>query len=288
MTTLQRTGAGASMSMRIASPSMTNLPAVRPKPRWPLLVLLFVLSVGLAAGWTFFARQQFDEALLEETGRHLDSARKVFEATRAQTQANLQSQCRVLSDDPRLKTTLATAGMDSATVADILKDLGTLRGSGSLMVLAPDGRVFAEAGAPELQNLDLSTSSIVKKAQATQEAAVGSWVLAGKLMDLSIMALRTALADKVVLSSSNDAVFAEVGRTSDTFEHRLVSVGGNRYMASVIALGDTAQSQRLLLVRSVDHSTAMFSTVQLMLFVPPGLVAIAVLLMIFGTRSRRT
>ena len=58
------------------------------------------------------------------------------------------------------------------------------------MVLSPEGRVFAQAGAEELRGLDLSGSSAVKKAQGSLEAVAGSWVIGGKIMDLSIMPVR--------------------------------------------------------------------------------------------------
>ena len=41
-----------------------------------------------------------------------------------------------------------------------------------------------------LRGLDLSGSSAVKKAQGTLEAVPGSWVIGGKIMDLSIMPVR--------------------------------------------------------------------------------------------------
>jgi hypothetical protein len=211
--------------------------------------------------------------------------------------------------------------MDAATIADILKDINALRRTGFLMVLMPNGRVFAEAGAPELRGQDLSTSSVVKRAQTLSEASVGSWVLVGRLMDLSIQAVRygdaliayivvgqavdhtlvsavaahthvgvaTAVFDKVVLASADGAppgVFAELARTGDAFAARRVSIDGVEYLGSSVEVGESAQSHRLLLARSLDLDATAFSTMKLMLFAPPALVALAILILMSSIRRR--
>jgi hypothetical protein len=288
--------------------------------RVALLVAVVLLTVGATSVWTFIAREQLSSAIVEETSSKLDVARKSFETLRLQIQGSLQSHCRVMVEDPRLKSTLATEGIDVATVSDILKDLGSLRRAGFLMVLSPEGRVFAEAGAPELRGLDLSASSVVKKAQATNEAVVGSWVLGGKVTDLAVMAVRfgdslngflvvgqpldeklldavaeqtgvavaSTLANKVVLTSTRDpganAVFAIAVGTAGT---RVMSADDSRYVASVVDLQETAQSHRLVLVTSLDAAASRFDRVDLLIFIPPFLVLIAVLFSMSGMRSWR-
>ncbi len=153
-----------------------------------LAAIAMLLSVGLGVLWTLLARRELATAEVQIAGAQLDQARAVFAMARASTQTELQRACRLLVEDPRLKATLAVEGMDAATIADILNDLGKLRGAGFLMVLSPGGRVFAEAGAPELRGQDLADSSVVKRAGEVAEAAVGQWVIGGKMMDLSIMA----------------------------------------------------------------------------------------------------
>jgi hypothetical protein len=285
---------------------------------------VIVLAVGAASVWTYIAREQLSSSILEVTKRDLAIARRAFDSMRVQSQASLQSLCRIMVEDPRLKSTLATEGMDAATVADILKDLGALRRSGFLMVLSPEGRVFAEAGAPELKGLDLSDSSVVKKAQSTNDAIVGSWVLGGKVMDLAIMAVRfgeslngflvvgqpvddkllgavadqtgvalaSALANKIVLTSSKDAgvnaVFARIATEAGVIEGREMSAEGGRYLASVVDLHETAQSHRLVLVASLGAVSSRFERVEWLVFAPPVLVLVAVLLSLTGMRSRRT
>ena len=56
-------------------------------------------------------------------------------------------------------------------------DLSKVRRTGFLMILSPEGQVFAEVGATELRVLDLSGSHPVKAARGSRDAVVGSWVL---------------------------------------------------------------------------------------------------------------
>jgi hypothetical protein len=282
-----------------------------------------LLMVGLVAMWSVVAQRQLAMSLASESRQHLESAHKAFTYTRTRIQAELQGHCRVMVEDPRLKATLATEGMDAATVADILQDLTKLRGAGFLMVLAPDGRVFAEAGAPELRGLDLAESSVVKRAQATPDAVVGSWVLGNRVMDLSIMSIRygedlvaflvvgqavdqtvmhaiadqtgvdaaSALATKVVAASTTDTakrrVLDVIAGMHGAFAERAVDVDGERYIASVIELGETAQTHRLVLARPVAVAREAFEPLRWMLFVPPLIVLVAVLFSMFGIRLFR-
>jgi len=226
-------------------------------------------------------------------------------------------------EDPRLKSTLATEGMDEATVADILTDLGKLRGTGFLMVLSPEGRVFAQAGAEELRGLDLSGSIVVKSAQASPEAVMGSWVIGGKVLDLSIMAVhygpsllaylvvgqsvdqallkvladRTGVAvasatgNRVVLASSSDdqmkAVFATAAAQAGVFKERLLEIAGTTYVTAADELEHTPLSeQRLVFARPLADVETSFAPLKWMLFVPPLLILIAVLFSMAA--SRRT
>jgi len=213
--------------------------------------------------------------------------------------------------------------MDAATVADILQDLGKLRRSGFLLILSPNGRVFAQAGASELEGLDLSASAVVKAARDAEDATVGSWVLAGKVMDLSIKSIRygeslvaylvvgqpvdeallgavgaqtgiaiaSALANKVGIASSKDPVMVDVF-TRAVAEAvgalpRVITSNGQRFVASVVELPETAQAHRLILVGSLDTVSQRFRVLEWMVFVPPVLVLLAALFVLSAIRSPR-
>jgi hypothetical protein len=292
------------------------------KSRVLFALVVIVLTVGAGVVWTLVAPQQLEMSIVADANAHVAVAQRAFTTLRSQTQANLMAHCRVLVEDPRLKSTLATEGMDAATVADILQDLSKLRREGFLLVLSPEGRVFAQAGAAELDGVDLSASSVVKKAHDSDDATVGSWVLAGKVMDLSIKSVRygealvaylvvgqpvdeqllttvstqtgiavaSALANKVVLTSKDADVgdaFAQAVGDAASPVGRVITSNGRQYLAAVADLPETAQAHRLVLVASLDATSRRFATFEWMIFVPPGLVLVAVLFALSGIRSPR-
>jgi hypothetical protein len=276
--------------------------------------VILALTFGVAAVWSLVALHQLSSSIVRESATHLERARRTFDLTRARTLDSLRAQARVLVEDPRLKATLSTDGIDEVTVADILGDLGKLRSAGFLIVLTPDGRVFAQAGADELRGLDLSGSSAVKKAQGSLDAVTGSWVIGGKIMDLSIMPVRygqrpiaylvvglavdqdtlnsvadqtgvavaTATGSTVMLSAPpgdpTKAVFAAVVGQLDSSAPQLFNVNGETYVAAMSELEESGQTRpRLVVAQSLSQARATFATSRWLLFIPPVLVIIAVL-----------
>lgn len=279
-----------------------------------LSLVILALTFGVAAVWSLVALHQLSSSIVRETATHLERARRTFDLTRARTLDSLRAQARVMVEDPRLKSTLSTDGIDEVTVADILGDLGKLRSAGFLIVLTPDGRVFAQAGADELRGLDLSGSSAVKKAQGSLEAVTGSWVIGGKIMDLSIMPVRygqkpiaylvvglavdqdmlnsvadqtgvavaTATGPTIMLSAppgdSTKAVFAAAVGQLEGSAPQLFNVNGETYVAAMSELEESGQTRpRLVVAQSLSQSRATFATSRWLLFIPPVLVIIAVL-----------
>jgi hypothetical protein len=279
-----------------------------------LSLVVLALTFGVAAVWSLVALHQLSSSIVRESATHLERARRTFDLTRARTLDSLRAQARVMVEDPRLKSTLSIDGIDEVTVADILGDLGKLRSAGFLMVLSPEGRVFAQAGAEELRGLDLSGSSAVKKAQGMAEAVTGSWVIGGKIMDLSIMPVRfgpkpiaflvvgqavdqdmvNAVADQtgvavatttgqtIMLSAPPDeqtkAMFAAVVGQLESSAPQLFNVNGEGYVGVMSELEESGQSRpRLVVAQSLSQARATFATSRWMLFIPPVLVIIAVL-----------
>jgi hypothetical protein len=293
----------------------------RPPYRFIAAVLLFMTALGGLAAYV--AQRQLEAALVTENREHLEHGRAVFDLLRTRSLEAMRNQCRLLVEDPRLKATLATDGIDQATVADILRDLARLRSTGMLVVLSPEGRVFAESGASELRGLDLSASSVVKKAQASTEAVVGSWVIGGHgsaaLIDLSIMAIRfdaaviaylvvgqsidqellkavaTATGTGVAIAvgnelslASNDAMkgFSQIAKQT-TFRDLLFESGGERYLASLIELEQMGQARpRLAVIRALAASDGTFSVFRWLLWLSPVLVVVAIVLATSRSQSR--
>jgi hypothetical protein len=300
---------------------VTTLRPAGMKPRRTVLflVLLVVLMVGVAGLASFVMLRQLDAAIAAENRGRLEAARGVFDLLRARLLEEMRGEGRILVEDPRLKSTLATDGMDEATVADILRDLGKLRGTGMLVVLTPEGRVFAEAGAPELRGLDLSASSVVKKAQGSNEAVVGSWVIGNKVIDLALIAVRydtTVIAYLVVgqtidsghvksvatatgtaigiaiggewVAASDDKLRAMaelVAPAAAASQH--LELDGVRYVASLVELEQMGQARpRLVLAQSLAATGGAFAIVRWLVWLSPVLVFIAMVLAISRSNYR--
>ena len=284
-------------------------------------VVIILLTLGVAVVWSLAAMRQLSSSIVRETAVHLDRARRAFDLTRSRTVEFLRAQARVMAEDPRLKATLQTEGMDEASLADILRDLTKLRGSGFLLILKPDGHVWAQAGAEELRGLDLSGSSAVKKAQGTLDATTGFWVIGGKIMDLSIVPVRygpnplaylvvgqavdqdmlnmiaeetgvaiaTASGQTVNLSAPSDdrtkAVFANIMPQLASSQSRLFDVTGEIYVVTMSELEESGQSRpRLVVAQSVSPLRISFATSKWLIFAPPFLVIIAVLFALIAGR----
>jgi hypothetical protein len=297
------------------SPSFA--PAV-PPTRGVALSIAFLAAalvvVAIAGAWTFIAHQQIRVAIATGAVENVDRARSVFDMMRTRTQESLRAQCRVLAEDPRLKATLATEGIDEATVADILSDLAKLRRGGVLMILSPEGRVFAQAGADELRGLDLSSSHVVQKARTSNEAIVGSWVIGKSIMDLSAIPMRSddivtaylvvgqavdqsiiktvaestgvetalGIGSELVFSSSQPAsgmadVFAKIALEARS-PHGQVTVKDARYVTGFIELEQSATRPYLVLARPLAPTEASFAAMRWLLWAPAGFVLLALLI----------
>jgi hypothetical protein len=151
----------------------------------------------LGVGW-FVAAQR---VLLGGAGpsleqRSVNEAAAVLEYHRSLVQAHLRAECQLLSEDPRLKSTLAVPNIDEGTISDVLGDLKTQSGLKLIAALTPQARVRAVLGGDQYRGLDLSTSSVVKDATANEGAVPGTWVAGDRLVDVGVAALR--VGDRIV------------------------------------------------------------------------------------------
>jgi hypothetical protein len=294
-------------------------PAGNAKPRRSIFIVLamLLLMVGVAALGSFVALRQLDTAIATENRSRLDGTKSVFDLLRTRSLEDMRELGRILADDTRLRRALATE--DQATVTDSLADLAKLRGSGMLVVLSPEGRVFAEAGAPELRGLDLSASSVVKKASQSKDVVVGSWVIGNKIIDLSLTAIQfdstVVIAylvvgqtiDQTLLKSlgtatgvgagiaigaewtavSDDKLKAMPSLATNPAPNQLFELDGTRYVANIVELEQMGQSRpRLVLVQSLAPTGATFSIFKWLLWLSPLLVLIGMVLAISRSNYR--
>jgi len=301
-----------------------SLPALHSSQRHPArgrgyLAVVLAIVLAATAAWGWLARQQLAAGMRADDVDRFARGHALFDAVRARIQDDLRAQCRVLVEDPRLKATLATEGIDEATVRDILADLNQLRRTGFLLVLTPEGRVLAESGARELRRLDLSASSVVTRARGTSEAIGGSWVLGGRVVDLGVapVGFGTHVMAYVVIGQAIDAALLrlvgdgaglalaviagpEPGPLSSdepalrgVFEvmardggDGVIGQGGARYATRAVDLAEVAQARpRLAMARALAPQRAWFEVLGWLLWVPIGLVVLAVVLAALRPRS---
>ena len=305
------------------SSKVTLVDQLRPvgnaQPRRSILltVALLILMVGVAALGSFVGMRQLNTAIAAENRGRLDAVKGVFDLLRTRALADMRELGRILADDTRLRSALATN--DKATIADSLADLGKLRGSGIFVVLTPEGRVLAEAGAPELRELDLSASKVVKEAKSSTEVVVGSWVIGNKIIDLSLTPI---LSDNAVIAylvvgqtvdqgllkplATASGVAAGIAIGTDwtivsedklkamyslaqnpTTSSVMVELEGTRYVANIIELEQMGQSRpRLVLVQSLAPTGVTFSIFRWLLWLSPVLVLIGMVLAISRSNYR--
>lgn len=288
---------------------------------WLWRALVLASCVATAGALSYVARRELAAAVAEDAARGLEPPRKMFELTRLRAQTDLGTQCRLLVEDPRLKAALSTEGVDEATLADILRELTRLRNGEMMLVLSPEGRVRAEAGAHELQGLDLSASSVVKKALAASDTVTGSWTIGDKVIDLAIAgvsfdqgvlaylvtghqvdhelvegvaaATGTTIAlivgPTISVASSDEAKvwLAELARQPGQLAEQR-EIGGVTHAVAVSELEPIGQTRpRLVVARSLAPARDRFELLGWLLLVPPALVLVAGLLLAQG-KSRRS
>jgi len=110
---------------------------------------------------------------------------------------------QMLAQDPRLQSTLAVSNVDDATILDILQDLQKLNSQALFAVLTPTGKVRVQLGAPKLQGLDLSTSTVVKAALEKEEAALGTWLVDDRVAEVAVIAVRAGERPVALLAVGN-------------------------------------------------------------------------------------
>jgi hypothetical protein len=278
------------------------------------------IAVAAAAAWYAGARAKLAEGDRRQNSLAIDSAGALWTQNREQVQARLRSECRVLSEDPRLKSTVATRGMDERTLADVLEDLRKLTGSALLAVLTPEGKVQAVIGQGLATGLDLSGTAVVKSAGSTSDAAVGDWLVGDQFLEVSVSALRFGshlvgyfvvgaplgvealgrlaaaggvplaliVANRVVASAPKEsglqAVFDNLANEAAPFEHRTLVEAGREYGARLLEIPGLTRSVRVAFVRSVEGG-AVSGELAALLWVPFALLVAVGLWMAWRVRA---
>ena len=167
--------------------------------------------------------------------------------------------------------------------------------------------------------VDLSTTSVVKKAQASRDPVGGAWVIGTKIIDLGITSILSdnevisylvvgETVDQTLLKPLGTATGVSIGIAIGTewtavsdepmramtnlaqnpaAQGSLFELNGTRYVANVVELEQMGQSRpRLVLAQSLAPTGAAFSIFRWLLWLSPILVLIGMVLAISRSTYR--
>ncbi|HEU4580557.1 MAG TPA: cache domain-containing protein [Polyangiaceae bacterium] len=134
-------------------------------------VALFVFALALLLSWA--AQRRLDALLDRMDARALDHAPRVLEQVLAEQRKHQRSTVALLAEDARIRAMVLTPTFDRATVLDLLEDLKATSGASVVGLLDAGGTVRAVVGAPEMDQLDLGSSSLVHDALEKPVARAG-------------------------------------------------------------------------------------------------------------------
>lgn len=159
-------------SSRVSEARRSGAFASRSRPlisrRGPHIVL--VLAVLCTAGMgavTLWLQMELRRAAEVAHQEVLAIASAAFQETIAQARVSTRAQVRVMADDARIRTTLATPRIDPETIEDVLGDLIRAGGLNFLALLDMRRKVVAVAGDDSLRGIDLGNSAIFEDASAS-------------------------------------------------------------------------------------------------------------------------
>ena len=146
----------------------------------------FVFLLALVLSWT--TQRRLDAWFDGLDVRALDASGKVLGQLVAQRGKQLAATVALLSEDARVRAMVLTPDFDRATVVDLLESLQATSGASVVAMLDSEGMVRAAVGAPEMEQLNLGTSSLVKRALERPSSQL--WAFANEVGVLSASAVR--------------------------------------------------------------------------------------------------
>lgn len=153
-------------------------------------IAIAAVCFAAALVWFITTRATLAASARAEAEASLSAAHLLFEELGAETLQRLKAEGQLLSEDPRVKSTLATPGIDANTIRDILVDLRRQGQSDVLAVLTPSGLVQAVVGAESLRGVDVSGSALFRAAVASSEAVSGTWAEADRVLHVALRGIR--------------------------------------------------------------------------------------------------
>jgi sigma-B regulation protein RsbU (phosphoserine phosphatase) len=222
-----------------------------------MVLLLFgllasvVQAVALVQGQA--ARRQVAEDLL--------GGRRVFEEQQALLQSLHRSECRVMSEEPRLKAVVDEWDVTPETILGVALDLRKAVGSDVFVLTDATGRILADVNDPQALGAELDHNPVVAQALRQGEAS-GVWIAGKRVFRVQARLLtfgRTPLGVLVMGYAIDDRTTRTLYR--QTGDSLIIELNGEAIAASPLHDGQRVEAAALSQVfKEVASGTDLVET----------------------------
>jgi sigma-B regulation protein RsbU (phosphoserine phosphatase) len=283
---------------------------------WVLVLVVAIVGATIGTIAVVFDRST-RARLADESVR----SREVALDLDADRQSLHRQECRVVAEEPRLKAVVATEDVARETILDAVRTLAKTLHAGVFVIVDAEGRLIADAAAPDAEGFELKDRPVVAKALETGEH-VGLWVADGKvyqvsgcrlefgarvvgalvvghLIDDAFAAMVAKHTGGELIVTIDDAAATKLPEGVGTAEvayalaqvrggEREVSLGGTRWFAQIVAAPGYQGEHRVeyLLLRSIDEALAPARRVVRLLLLLLAGAALATLVLAFALSRR--
>lgn len=151
----------------ITSQSQLLLPKSPPRTEPHGILIFAMVGIVIMVVLTLWLQAELRRASEATRQDVLAMASATFQDVIEQTRFNTSAQVRVMADDARIRTTLATPGIDPATIEDVLKDMLQAGSMNHLALLDSQRKVIAIAGDDTLRGGDFGNSALFRDARGS-------------------------------------------------------------------------------------------------------------------------
>ncbi len=278
-----------------------------PPSRLPIFVGLG-LSV-LALGLAFAGVTSLKSGLHAEDMSLLSHAQANLADSLSREQRDCGAIARVVADDTRVRTMLATPGIDAATVVDVLKDIKKAAGISILGVVGPSGKIQAVTGHDALQGAELGEAALFKSALADpNKPTSGLWAFRDDLLNVAFAPIRlgqdvvafaliarsvevksgddrvtSALALRGVLQDKAAGIFGDVFAALTAAPKETFQSGG--YVYQIQELDDQSKTSNVVWAVPAGHGSGAFSVLPYVFWALAALVVLSSVFLMWFARQ---
>ena len=147
--------------------------------RTVILLSALILIGGILIATLFATTSVLQRNARTRLTEDLQRARQVFEELQGYRSSLFRSQAAVIADEPRLKATVATPGVDSQTIREVAEDHQRTVRADLFLVTDPLGKVLVDVADRAATGTSMAQAEIVARTLERREAS-GIWVRGDK------------------------------------------------------------------------------------------------------------